>query len=79
MVDKPRRAVARLALGLAIRTPGGSAPCNTESEPARISLMAMGGSLARMLSLCATDVSQVSAGLFGRSLRDFRWARATTS
>jgi hypothetical protein len=33
MVDKPRRAEARLALGLAIRIPGGLSPFNTESEP----------------------------------------------
>jgi hypothetical protein len=31
------------------------------------------------LSQCATDVSQVLAGLLDRSLGEFRWARATTS
>jgi hypothetical protein len=35
--------------------------------------------IKRSLLLCAMDVSQVSAGLFGRSLREFRVARATTS
>jgi hypothetical protein len=29
--------------------------------------------------LCATDENQLCAGLFGRSLREFRVARATTS